>query len=101
MSKAGDTSNSIQQPLRGILVFNEKLARTNTLVNDLLAVQKDGRVLFYHLRFHIVDDTSQASLQLHAANFHRRKVKMGGGVVSKHNEMQNELILFLKNKRVM
>ena len=77
MSKAGDTSNSIQQPLRGILIFNEKLSRTKTLFNGLLAVQKDGRALFYHLRGHSVDDTSQASLQLCAANF-LKGVKLKG-----------------------
>ena len=86
-SETRNISNSIQKPPPGIQIFNEKLARLKTLATYLLAEQKDGRILFYHIRSFSADKISQALMQLYVENFTMNRARMKGELVSEHNEM--------------
>ena len=54
---------------------------------------------FYQIINHSADDISQDLNQLFVANFNRRRDKMRRKVFSECNDIQKELMLFLKNKR--
>ena len=55
--------------------------------------------MFYHIRSFSANEIYQTLMKSCVANFTTNRSRMKGELVSEHNEIQNEIILCLKNKR--
>ena len=92
--------NHIQVPLTKVSIYNEKLANLKTIVNNLLAQLQEGKLLFYHNRDFSVEQIASSLLNLTAENFNRKMAKLKRNASLEHSQLQSEIILFLKNKRL-